>query len=186
MTSENWESALARFRTFGAAPSVARYLDLFDPDGTVQHPGMAQPLYGAAIGEFVAAALAAVPDFTMIPIRWCVRDNTVFVEGRNTGTVADRRVTWPSIYRLITRAGRVLDGRALYDRAAVLAHTDAGLAGRRDEPHTTVLDDVAADTSRATHVDDPRIINEFVQPYADAWSDPRPERFVQSTDQMGL
>jgi hypothetical protein len=179
MAPEGWESALVRFQAFGAAPSVAGYLDLFDPDGTVQHPGMSQPLHGGAIGEFIAAALTAVPDFTMTPVRWCARDDTVFVEARNTGTVSDRRVVWPSIYRLILRAGRVLDGRAFYDRAAVLAHTDASLTTRRDEPHTAVLDNLAADNSPATHVDDPRVVAEFVQPYADAWSEPRADRFAR-------
>jgi len=138
MTAENWESALARFQIFGAAPSTARYLDLFDPAGTVQHPGMPEPLHGPAIGDFIIGALTAVPDFIMTPLRWCTRDDTVFVEARNTGTVAARRIVWPSMYRLVTRAGRVLEGRAFYDRA-VLAHLDPGLADRRDEPHTTVL-----------------------------------------------
>lgn len=179
MASESWESALARFRAFGAAPSVARYLDLFDPDGSVQHPGMPQPLHGGAIGEFIDAALKAVLDFTMTPVRWCAHNDTMFVEARNAGTIGNRRVVWPSIYRLILRAGRVLDGRAFYDRAAVLAHTDASLAGRRDEPHTTVLDDVVADNSRATHVDDARVVTDFVRPYENAWSQPRAELFAQ-------
>lgn len=179
MASQGWESALARFRAFGAAPSVARYLDLFAPDATLQHPGMPRPLHGAAIGEFVAAALTAVPDFTMTPVRWCADDDTLFVEARNTGRVGDRLTVWPSIYRLILRAGRVIDGRAYYDRAAVLAHTNASLAGRRNEPHTTMLDNVAADNSHTTHVDNPRIITEFVQAYADTWSAPRAERFAR-------
>ncbi|MBO0848134.1 MAG: nuclear transport factor 2 family protein, partial [Pseudonocardia sp.] len=179
MTGEDWESMLARFRVFGATPSVARYLDLFDPDGTVQHPGMPHPLRGAAIGEFIEGALAAIPDFTLTPLRWCARDDLLFVEARCTGTVGERRVVWPALYRLITRAGRVLEGRASYDRAAVLAHTDAGLAARRDEPHTTILDNLIPDTAPAVHVDDPRVVSEFLHPYANTWSDPRPERFAR-------
>jgi hypothetical protein len=178
MTGENWESMLARFRAFGAAPSVAGYLDLFDPDGAVQHPGMPRPLRAAAIGEFIEGALAAIPDFTLTPLRWCARDNLLFVEARCTGTVGDRPVAWPALYRLITRAGRVLDGRAFYDRAAVLAHTDAALTARRDEPHATMLDNLIADTAPAVHVDDPRVVSEFLQRYANTWSDPRSERFA--------
>jgi ketosteroid isomerase-like protein len=174
-----WEPALARFRAFGAAPSVAGYLDMFDPDGTVQHPGMPEPLRGAAIAAFITAALASVPDFTLTPVRWCARDEVVFVEARNTGTVAGHRVVWPSVYRLVTRAGRVLDGRSFYDRAAVLSHADAGLAGRRDEPHTTVLDGVAADAGHTAHIGDPRVVTGFLQPYAENWSAPQPERFAE-------
>lgn len=179
MTRENWEPMLARFRAFGAAPSVTGYLDLFDPEGTVRHPGMPRPLRGASIGEFIEGALAAIPDFTLTPLRWCARDNLLFVEARCAGTVGGRRVVWPALYRLIVRAGRVLDGRAFYDRAAVLAHTDAALAARRDEPHTTVLDNLVADTAPAVHVDDPRVVSEFLDPYANEWCDPRPERFAR-------
>jgi hypothetical protein len=179
MVSGNWESALARFRAFGAAPSVAGYLDMFDPDGTLQHPGMSEPLRGAAIAGFITAALASVPDFTLTPVHWCARDEIVFIEARNTGTVAGRRIVWPSIYRLITRAGRVLDGRSFYDRAAVLSHADASLAGRRNEPHTTVLDGVVAETGHAAHIDAPRTVTGFLQPYAENWSAPRPERFAE-------
>lgn len=179
MNQGSWESALARFGAFGAAPSVAGYLDMFDPAGTVQHPGMPEPLRGTAIGAFITTALASVPDFTLTPVHWCGRDEIVFVEACNTGTVAGCRVVWPSIYRLITRAGRVLEGRSFYDRAAVLSHADPGLAGRRGEPHTTVLDGVAADSCHAAHIDDSRVVRGFLEPYAQNWSAPQPERFAE-------
>jgi len=120
MSDESWQIALQRFSDFGARPSVAAYLAMFDPEGSVLHPGMSRPLCGPAIETFIAAALAAVPDFRLTPVRWAGHKDTVFVEARNSGTVSGRLSEWPSVYRLITRGGRILAGQAFYDRAAAM------------------------------------------------------------------
>ena len=40
----DWKTFLAKYTAFGRTPSVERYVDLFDPQGTVFHPGMAAPI----------------------------------------------------------------------------------------------------------------------------------------------
>jgi hypothetical protein len=165
---------------------VARYLDLFDPEGTVQHPGMTEPLNGPDITDFIHRALRLMPDFHLRPLRWCARHDTLFVEARNSGSVNGQPITWPATYCLVLRDDRVLAGRAYYDRAAVLSHQDPALAAHRDEPHSTVLDNTRPqdDTDQA-HVDDPRIDTHFVQPYVDNWHAPQPERFAEFYDPAG-
>jgi hypothetical protein len=90
VNEESWQIAFARFSEFGARPSVAACLAMFDPEGSVLHPGMPGPLSGPDIEAFITASLAAVPDFRLTPIRWAGHADTVFVEARNTGTVAGR------------------------------------------------------------------------------------------------
>src|SRR5947209_15615080 len=101
MSGDSCQGAFERFSEFGARPSVAGYLAMFEPDGTVLHPGMPRPLDGPDIEAFITAALAAVPDFQLTPVRWAGHGDTVFVEARNTGTVSGRVAEWPSVYRLI-------------------------------------------------------------------------------------
>lgn len=179
--AESWTAALERFRAFGSQPDVERYLDLFDPEGTVVHPGMAAPVRGAGIREFIEGALRQVPDFRLEPMRWCGHGDLVFVEARNTGTVGGHKVAYPSVYRLVTRSGRVLSGQAFYDRAAVLSHLEPALASRRGEPHTQVLDTGGAVPLRSggAHAADAAIYTRFLQPYVQNWQAPRPEKFPE-------
>ncbi len=125
MNDVDWEGFLARFSRFGRDPTPMRYLDLFAADGTVQHPGMPRPLGGDEIRRFISSALSAVPDFRLEPVRWCARDDTLFVEAASSGTVQRSHATWPAIYCVTLRGNRVIRGRSYYDRAAILVASRA-------------------------------------------------------------
>ena len=171
MSDIDWEGFLARFSRFGRDPTPARYLDLFAADGTVQHPGMPQPLAGEEIGRFIATALSAVPDFRLEPTRWCARGDTLFVEAASSGTVHGARTIWPAIYCITLRGDRATRGRSYYDRAAVLARRASGLA----EP----IASVSSKTSRhAAHLGLPEIEANLIEPYVATWRDPQPERLA--------
>jgi hypothetical protein len=66
----DWQGFLARFTEFGSDPTQARYLDLFDPEGTVRHPGMARALTRHEIPSFISVALSTMPDFRLRPVRY--------------------------------------------------------------------------------------------------------------------
>jgi ketosteroid isomerase-like protein len=159
---------LARFTEFGREPTPARYLDLFDTDGTVQHPGMPRPLAGSEIDRFIAAALDAVPDFGLEPVRWCGRDDTMFVEAECAGTVQGRRTAWPAIYCVTLRGDRVIRGRSYYDRAAVLSGCGSPIAMTTTQAPPSGGDRLAL----------PEIQAGLIEPYIDAWRDPKPERLA--------
>lgn len=179
VTVHNWQGFLARFTRFGREPTVARYLDLFDPRGTVQHPGMERPLSGGDIAAFISAALANMPDFGLQPIQWCANAETLFIEARCSGSIGGQRVTWPAIYCLTLRGERVLRGRSYYDRAAVLSHLDPELARRRGEAHAKVLETVDPVGDETTEIGDSGIESRFLASYAANWCAPRSERFPE-------
>ena len=180
MDFADWQGFLARFFDFGNDPTPERYLDLFDPQGTVQHPGMARPLARPEIPAFISAALSTVPDFRLRPVHWCARGEAVFVEAASSGTVRGTHVTWPAMYCVNLRGDRVIRGRAHYDRAAVLSSFEPDLAGRRDEAHARALSEEVPQDSclNGLHVDAPVIQTNLVEPYIAHWRAPRPERLL--------
>jgi len=164
---------LKRFSRFGGKPTVEGYVDLFEPTGTVQHPGMPHPLSGEKIQKFISAVLALMPDFRLRPVAWCSHDDVAFVEAITSGSVRDAHATWPAIYCVKLVGDRVLTGRSYYDRAGVFAQLESGRTKRVEER----VSSIGAGAPRA---DDPlrmaRIENEFVGPYVEAWLAPEARR----------
>jgi hypothetical protein len=113
---------LARFADFGAAPTPEKYEQLFDPkDGTVFHPGMAEPLHRDGVRVYMEAYLQTVVGFRFAIETWAERDGTVFVEATNSGTIGGVSASWGSVYCITLRGDRVLRGRAYTDRVPLLA-----------------------------------------------------------------
>lgn len=178
MSEVDWEGFLTRFAQFGRDPTPARYLDLFDTEGTVQHPGMPRPLAGEEIRSFIATALSAMPDFRLLPLRWCARDDILFVEAATSATVRGAYTTWPAIYGVTLRGSRVIRGRSYYDRASVLSPPEQGLVERSREAHTATFDKHVCVEAKGHHVDLPEIQANLIEPYIDNWCDPNPERLA--------
>jgi len=121
---------LARFRRFGAEPSVATYLDLFHPDATLFDSGMPRPLRVAEIPEHIEGVLRLVPDFRMTPERQRFRQPTIFVEAHNQATLAGAPIEWPSIYCIDLKGDQVIRGRRYYDRQPLFARLSPDVAKR--------------------------------------------------------
>jgi hypothetical protein len=88
---------------------------LFDPEATLQHPGMADPIRNHDIRAFVTRGLASVTDYRLVPTDWAARDDTLFIETRQSAWIAGRMVTWPAALCLTLRGGRLPRTRAYYD-----------------------------------------------------------------------
>lgn len=89
-----WEGFIRRYAEFGRNPSAESYVRLFDPEGTVLHPGMTTPIGTDKIPAFAARAFVNLRDYRLEPVRWGGRGNTVFVEVRNSATVAGTCIPW--------------------------------------------------------------------------------------------
>jgi ketosteroid isomerase-like protein len=112
---EDWQRYLEKFTAWGAAPSIEGYLALFDPEATLQHPGMAQPISGDEIRAFISRGMDSAADYRLVPTNWAARGDTLFVEARQNARIAGREVSWPAALCLKLRGERVLVGRAYYD-----------------------------------------------------------------------
>ena len=77
---ENWQIYLEKFTAWGAAPSVEGYLALFDPEATLQHPGMAKPICGDDIRAFITRGMNTARDYRLVPTNWAARGDTLFIE----------------------------------------------------------------------------------------------------------
>jgi ketosteroid isomerase-like protein len=137
-----WERFLEKYTAFGQRPAVDSYVALFDPGGTVRHPGMAQPIGRDHIPAFISGALARLPEYHLIPVHWSVTGETIFVEANNTALVDGKRRVWTATYCITLRDDRVLRGRAYYDRTEVLSHFEPALAAKGQNAHMTMLEGV--------------------------------------------
>jgi len=118
---------LERFFRFGAAPSVAHYLDLFDPEATLFDSGMPRPIRVPEIPEHIGGILRLVPDFRMTPERWRARGTTLFVEASNQASLGGRPLRWHSVYCMDLAGDHVLRGRRYYDRRPLFATLNPAL-----------------------------------------------------------
>ncbi len=172
------EGFIRRYAEFGRNPSVEDYVRLFDPEGTVLHPGMTTPIGTDRISDFAARAFVNLRNYRLEPVRWGGRENTVFVEARNSAIVAGTRISWPVLYCAELRGEHVLQGRAYYDRAAILLHwTPAEMADRSPDAHSRVLE---AGTTSGDGMREPAIaaaLEEFASAYVEHWKRPNPARF---------
>lgn len=120
-------SFLERFCRFGATPSAETYLPLFHPDVTLFDDGMERPIGIAEIPDSITATLALAQGFVMVPERWRVAGDAVFVEARNEAAIFGTPLRWQSVYRVVLAGEHVIDGRRYYDRAPLLAALDPSL-----------------------------------------------------------
>lgn len=126
---------LARFRHFGAEPSVESYVALFHPDATLFDSGMPRPLVVSEIPAHIEGVLNLVPDFRMTPERHRFRQPTIFVEAHNQATLAGAPIEWPSVYCIDLKGDQVVRGRRYYDRTPLFARLSPDVAKRpRFEP----------------------------------------------------
>jgi hypothetical protein len=121
MTDAATDRFLARFRHFGAAPSVESYLALFHPDATLFDSGMERPITVPEIPAHIEGILKLAVGFRMTPLRWRFREPTIFVEAHNRAVLAGHEVEWPSVYAIDLAGDRVIRGRRYYDRAPLVA-----------------------------------------------------------------
>lgn len=170
-----WESFLKKYTDFGRQPTKDQYVALFEPDATLLHPGMAEPIGIDRIPDFITLALDRMPDFRMIPVHWAANSDTIFVEARNTATARGERVVWPATYVITLRGGRVLRGRAYYDRAEALFPFEPSLGDALPNAHTVVLESPPRSEDDPAGADE--IQRKFVLPYAENWRHPDPSQF---------
>lgn len=107
---------LQRFFAFFAAPSPELYAPLFHPEGQLLDAGMAEPLPAAQTGEAIRLVLSKVPDLRIEPVRYAIDQNRVFVEAKNSGTLAGQPLAWGAVYRVHLKDGLVHRGRRFYDQ----------------------------------------------------------------------
>src|SRR2546428_11732916 len=91
---------------------------------------MATPIGIKDIPTFIANVLTRLQDFQLIPVRWCVNTDTIFVEANNTAHGAGKRLVWPATHCPTLRRQRAPRGRGCYHPTAPLSHLHSALAAQ--------------------------------------------------------
>ena len=163
------DAYLEKFRAFGEAPSLERYMALFHPGATLFDAGMERPLTVPEIPDNIRPILAALPDFHFEIRHWRLRDDTLFVEAANHATVGGEPLRWDSVYCMTLEGDQVIRGRRYYDRAPLLRRLQPDL------PPAPAYDPVEED------VPEPRArrpVERWVEDYTALWQKPDPQRFA--------
>lgn len=170
---ERW---VEKFQKFGAQPDPARYVALFDPEGTVYDSGMERPLRVAEMAPHMEGILTLMPDLRITVSRWRARTDTVFLDAQNSATIAGRKTLWDAVYCVTLRGGRVIRGRRYYDRAPLLARIHPALPSM---PAYEPVVDQEFEEAISGKAPAPNFTpTEFLEHYARLWQDPQPRPFA--------
>jgi ketosteroid isomerase-like protein len=179
----NVERWVEKFKGFGDRPNPERYVNLFDPEGTVFDSGMDRPLTVTEMGPHMDGILTFMPDLHITVNRWRAQDDTVFVDAQNSATIAGHKTLWDAVYCVTLRGDRVIRGRRYYDRAQLLRRVHPTLPSM--PPYESSIDpeieqtvNAGASTSRLSPA-------EFLERYGQLWQDPKPRQFAAFYHQCG-
>ncbi len=101
-----------------------RLEEAIDPEATIHHSGMANPIRGAEEPDYVRAIKALMPDIRLEVANWAARGDVVFIEYAMRGTLAGQALSWTGIGRFKLRGERAIDAIGRWDNLDLLAQID--------------------------------------------------------------
>jgi hypothetical protein len=102
--------------------------EAIDPEATIHHSGMANPIRGADEPDYVRAIKALMPDIRLEVANWAARDDVVFIEYEMRGTLAGQALSWTGIGRFKLRGERAIDAIGRWDNLELLAQIDPNVS----------------------------------------------------------
>lgn len=99
-----------------------------DPEATIHHSGMPQPILGHEEPDYVRAIKALMPDIGLTVANWAANGDVVFIEYEMTGTLAGRRLNWTGIGRFKLHGERAIDAIGRWDNLELLAQIDPAVS----------------------------------------------------------
>lgn len=106
---------------------VARFADLFHPDGTLFQQGMERPIGKAEITAHVARVQTLIPDQRIEVKRWADNGDDVFIEWTAFASFRGESVSWSGASRFTLRDGLIVEEIAYFDTLPLRALIDPGL-----------------------------------------------------------
>lgn len=98
--------------------------EAIDPEATIHHSGMANPIRGADEPDYVRGIKSLMPDIGLEVANWAANGDVVFVEYRMSATLAGRALSWTGIGRFRLRGERAIDAIGRWDNLELLAQID--------------------------------------------------------------
>lgn len=114
-----------------AAAYVARFAahwNPLDPEklGELMHedtrnliPPMTEPADRAGVIAHFQAVKRQLPDLRLVPVRWSVDGDAIFIEWVGEATVAGKTLSWHGVDRVLVRDGKTYAAEAFWDTRRV-------------------------------------------------------------------
>ena len=120
----NAERFMQRYMEVWPSFDADRLEEAIDPEATIHHSGMANPIRGADEPDYVRALKALMPDISLEVANWAAKDDVVFIEYEVSATLAGRSLNWTGIGRFKLCGERVIDAIGRWDNLELLAQID--------------------------------------------------------------
>jgi hypothetical protein len=92
-----------------------RLQEAIDPEATIHHSGMENPIRGTEEPDYVRAIKALIPDIKLEVANWAANGDVVFIEYEMSGTLAGQALAWTGIGRFKLRGERAIDAIGRWD-----------------------------------------------------------------------
>jgi SnoaL-like domain len=118
------ERFMQRYMEVWPSFDADRLEEAIDPEATIHHSGMVEPIRGTEEPDYVRAIKALMPDITLEVANWAASDDVVFIEYEMSGTVSGQALNWTGIGRFKLRGERAIDAIGRWDNLELLARID--------------------------------------------------------------
>ncbi len=108
--------------------NAERLGEAVDPEATIHHSGMANPIRGSEEPDYVRAIKALMPDIKLEVAHWAANGDVVFIEYEMSGTLAGQPLSWTGIGRFKLRGERAIDAIGRWDNLDLLAQIDPSIS----------------------------------------------------------
>ena len=99
-----------------------------DPEATIHHSGMVNPIRGAEEPDYVRAIKELMPDIELEVANWAANGDVVFIEYEMRGTLAGQILSWTGIGRFKLWGERASDVIGRWDNLDLLAQIDPNVS----------------------------------------------------------
>ena len=122
------EKFMRRYLEIWPTFDADRLAEVVNPEATIHHSGMAEPIRGAQEPDYVRAIKALMPDIRLEVVNWAARGDVVFVEYEMTATLAERPLRWSGIGRFSMDGETLVDAIGRWDNLDLLAQLDPSVS----------------------------------------------------------
>jgi len=121
------ERFVERFKDRWTNVEPESFADLWDPEGTLLHPGMEKPIPASEVSSYIIRVKSVLPDIRLRVTSWAARGNDVLIEWVISATFASEPVEWAGVDRFTLRGDRAFEGVAYFDTLPLWARIDPSM-----------------------------------------------------------
>ena len=115
MRNEQLQAWVDRYVATWASREPRIMARMWHADGRLRHPALDREIDGATVPLNNDNTKALIPDLQWRLRHWAARDDTVFLEWSNSGTVNGTHLEWGGVDRMVLRGDRIAEEVVYFD-----------------------------------------------------------------------